>query len=86
MGQMNIKDEKLIAEARALAELLGISVTEAVRQAVEDRLARERAGREAEKRRKVAAIMAIAREASKLVPPGVTSDHSDLYDEHGAPL
>jgi hypothetical protein len=85
MGQMNIKDEKLIAEARARAELLGTSVPEAVRQAVEDRLACERTAREAERRRKVAALMAIAERASKLVPPGVTSDHSDFHDEHGAP-
>ena len=29
--------------------------------------------------------MAIADSASRLVPPGVTSDHADLYDEHGLP-
>jgi antitoxin VapB len=85
MGQMNIKDEALIAEARALAELLGTSVTEAVRRAVEDRLARERASRATAKQRKFEALMAISERASKLVPPGVTSDHSDMYDEHGLP-
>ncbi|WP_149540907.1 type II toxin-antitoxin system VapB family antitoxin [Siccirubricoccus phaeus] len=85
MGQMNIKDEKLIAGARALAELLGTSVTEAVRQAVEEKLAREQAGREAERQRRYEAIMAIAKEASKLFPPGSSSDHSDLYDENGLP-
>jgi antitoxin VapB len=86
MGQMNIKDEKLIAGAKALAELLGTSVTEAMRQAVDDKLARERAGRDEERRRKVEALMAIAERASRLVPPGVTSDHGDLYDENGAPV
>jgi antitoxin VapB len=85
MGQMNIKDEALIAEARALAELLGTSVTEAVRRAVEDRLARERASRAAAKQRKFEALMAISERASKLFPPGSTSDHSDLYDENGLP-
>ncbi|MCO6418689.1 type II toxin-antitoxin system VapB family antitoxin [Siccirubricoccus sp. KC 17139] len=85
MGQMNLKDEKLIAEARALAELLGTSVTEAVRQAVEEKLAREQAGREERRRRKFEALMAISERASRLVPPGVTSDHSDLYDENGVP-
>ena len=82
MGQLNIKDEALIAEARRLAEQMGTTVTAALRAAVEEKLAR----REAERAAKVAALMTIAERASKLVPPGVTSDHSDLYDENGAPL
>jgi antitoxin VapB len=85
MGQMNIKDEAVIAEAKALAELLGTTATDAVRQAVHERLERERSRREAEQRRKFEAIMAIAERASKLFPPGTTSDHSDLYDENGLP-
>jgi antitoxin VapB len=85
MGQLNIKDEALIADARALAELLGTSTTDAVRRAVRERLAREQLNRDEEKRRRYERIMEIAREASKLVPPGITSDHSDLYDENGAP-
>ena len=86
MGQLNIKDEALIADAKALAELLGTSTTEAVRRAVQERLVRERIDRHAERKRRFDAVMAIAERASKLVPPGVTSDHSDLYDENGAPL
>jgi antitoxin VapB len=82
MGQLNIKDEALIADARRLAEQMGTTVTAALRAAVEEKLAR----REAEREAKFQAIMAIAERASKLVPPGVTSDHSDLYDENGAPL
>ncbi len=85
MGQLNIKDEAVIAEAKELAALLGTSATGAVREAVHDRLTREKAGRDEARRRKIADIMAIAEEASKLVPPGVTSDHSDLYDENGLP-
>jgi antitoxin VapB len=85
MGQMNIKDPALIAEAKALAELLGTSVTDAVRQAVTDRLARERAGRDAGRQRRLEALMAISERAGRLVPPGVTSDHADLYDENGLP-
>jgi antitoxin VapB len=81
MGQLNIKDEALIADAKRLAEQMGTTVTAALRAAVEEKLAR----REAEREAKFQAIMAIAREASKLVPPGVTSDHSDLYDENGLP-
>ena len=81
MGQLNIKDVALIADARRLAEQMGTTVTAALRAAVEEKLAR----REAEREAKFQAIMAIAERASKLVPPGVTSDHSDLYDENGAP-
>ena len=86
MGQLNIKDEALIAEAKALAELLGTSTTEAIRGRCCERLDREQLGREEAKRRRFERIMQFAHEASKLVPPGVTSDHSDLYDENGAPL
>ncbi len=85
MGQLNIKDEVLIAETKELADLLGTSATGAVREAVHERLMREKAQREERKKRKIAAIMAIAESAAKLVPPGVTSDHSDLYDENGLP-
>ena len=81
MGQLNIKDVALIAEAKELAAMLGTTATGAVREAVAEKLAREKAARQ----RKFEAIMAIAEEASKLVPPGVTSDHRDLYDEHGLP-
>ena len=85
MGQLNIKDDALIAEAKELAALLGTSATGAVRAAVTERLAREKAARDARKQRMFDDIMAIAERASKLVPPGVTSDHRDLYDENGLP-
>jgi antitoxin VapB len=85
MGQLNIKDEALIADAKALADLLGTSTTDAIRRAVNERLARERVGRDEEKRLRFERIMAIAKEASKLFPPGTSSDHSDLYDEDGLP-
>jgi antitoxin VapB len=85
MGQLNIKDEALIAEARALAELIGTSTTEAIRRAVHERLLRETSARDEERRRRFEAIMAISDRASKLFPSGSTSDHSDLYDENGLP-
>ena len=56
MGQLNIKDEALIADAKALAELLGTSTTNAVRRAVQERLARERMNRDEERRRRYDAI------------------------------
>jgi antitoxin VapB len=85
MGQLNIKDETLIAEAKALAELIGTSTTEAIRRAVHERLARETMARDAERRRRYEAIMEISERTAKLFPPGSTSDHSDLYDENGLP-
>ena len=85
MGQLNIKDETLIAEAKELAALLGTSTTAALREAVHARLEREKAGRAEERQRRFEALMAISERASKLVPPGVTSDHSYLYDEDGLP-
>ncbi len=85
MGQLNIKDDALIAEAKELAALLGTSATGAVREAVQERLAREKAARDARKQRMFEEIMAIAERSSKLFPPGSTSDHSDLYDENGLP-
>ncbi|MCA3340149.1 MAG: type II toxin-antitoxin system VapB family antitoxin [Roseomonas sp.] len=78
---MNIKDAALIAEAKELAALLRTTATGAVRAAVQEKLAATKEARA----RKVAAIMEIGERASKLVPPGTTSDHSDLYDEHGLP-
>jgi hypothetical protein len=86
MGQMNIKDEALIADAKELASLLGTSTTAALRAAVTERLAREKAARSAERDRRIAAILAIGERASRLVPEHLrTSDHSDLYDENGLP-
>ncbi|WP_431282023.1 type II toxin-antitoxin system VapB family antitoxin [Humitalea sp. 24SJ18S-53] len=81
MGQLNIKDEALIADARRLAERRGTSITAALREAVAAALAQDAAAREA----RVQAILEIGRAAGKLVPPGVTSDHSDMYDENGLP-
>lgn len=85
MGQLNIKDAALAEEAKALAQLLGSTTTEAVRRAVHDRLAAERARATATKQAKFDRIMAIAEAASKFSRPGATSDHRDLYDEHGLP-
>lgn len=79
---LNIKSDEVQRLVRELASETGENLTEAVRKSVEDRLARLRRERDvAEKIRRVDEILA------KLppVPPGVTSDHSDLYDEDGLP-
>jgi len=86
MGQLNIKDEALIADAKALAELLGTSTTGALREAVRDRLAREHAQRRRSDDRFVEELLALGRRTAALMPPHLrTSDHADLYDENGLP-
>ena len=85
MGQLNIKDQAVIADAKRLADLLRTTATGAVREALRERLHREMAAREEETQRRYDAIMQIAESTYGLFPPGTTSDHSDLYDEHGAP-
>lgn len=81
MGQLNIKDDEIIAKLRYLAERRMTSVTDVLRKIVDQATEREE-GRIAER---LAAIREITRESAKLVPPGTSSDHSYLYDEHGAP-
>jgi antitoxin VapB len=86
MGQLNIKDEALIADAKALAELLGTSTTGALRDAVSERLARLRAERRRADERFVEELLELGRQTAASLPPHLrTSDHSDLYDEHGLP-
>lgn len=87
MGQLNIKDQALIAEARALADEMGTSVTGVLREGVRalraERQRRDAAGREA----MFNDLMAIAARARALLPPHLRdSDHSDLYDENGLPV
>lgn len=81
MGQLNIKDDELIAKLKRLAERRSSSVVEVLRRMVDQEVTRD----EEEIARRLAAIREITRESAKLVPPGVTSDHSYLYDENGLP-
>jgi antitoxin VapB len=60
VGQLNIKDDTLVAEAKELAALLGTTATGAVREAVRERLERERRARDEAKQRKYEAILAAA--------------------------
>lgn len=79
---MNIKSDEAHALARRIASHTGESLTSAVVVALRERLDRiERERSVQEKIRRIDAILA------KLppVPPGVTSDHSDLYDDDGLP-
>ena len=86
MGQLNIKDEALIAEAKALAEEMGTSVTGVLREGVRALKAERQRRSTAEREALVRDLMEIAERSSRLIPPHLrTSDHSDLYDENGLP-
>lgn len=79
---MNIKSDEAHTLAKKIAGHTGESLTSAVVVALKERLERlERERNVQEKIRRIDAILA------KLppVPPGVTSDHTYLYDEMGLP-
>lgn len=79
---MNIKSEKAQRLARQLADATGQSMTAAVEQALEAELNRLRSEEDYAARK--ARIKEILRRSGP-TPPGVTSDHSDLYGDDGLP-
>ena len=86
---LNIKDEAVHAKAKRLAELTGRSITAAVSDAIDHRLAEVEGAREAEAARRLRAMKQVAREFRERLPAdhGATStDHAELlYDEDGLP-
>jgi antitoxin VapB len=79
---MNIKNPTVERLAKELAAETGESMTSAIQAALEEKLLRLRRERDvAEKIRQIDAVL----DSLPPVPPGATSDHSDLYDEDGLP-
>jgi antitoxin VapB len=79
---MNIKNPTVERLAREFAAETGETMTSAIQTALEERLERLRRERDvAERIRRIDEILA----RSGPTPQGVTSDHSDLYDEDGLP-
>jgi antitoxin VapB len=79
---LSIKNPKVERLAKELATETGKSMTSAIQNALEEKLQRVRRERDvAEKIRRIDALL----ESLPPVPAGVTSDHSDLYDENGLP-
>lgn len=79
---LNIKSERAHELARQLARETGLSMTAAIEKALEDQLMRIH--RHAERESRYQRIRAIV-DSLPPAPPGVTSDHSDLYDDDGLP-
>lgn len=79
---MNIKSERAQKLAKEVAAQTGESMTAAVENALQEKLDRLLRDRDfAERKRRVREIV----ESFGPVPEGITSDHSDLYDEWGLP-
>jgi hypothetical protein len=65
--------------------LTGESQTEVVRNAVKERLERERQSKPKDPEEIYRRLMALADKVSANKLPRASSDHSFLYDEYGAP-
>lgn len=78
---MNIKDPTIHAAAQRLARARGISMTEAVRQAIDEALERQRPVRDEAWVQRMLELARLVREASD--EPFLTDD--DLYDDMGLP-
>ena len=77
---MNIKSEKAQRLAKEVAAQTGETMTAAVENALQERLERLLRDKDfAERKRRVREIV----KGFGPIPEGMTSDHSDLYDEKG---
>ena len=79
MATMNIKDPEVRAAAVELARRRGVSMTEAIRQALDAALATERA----KKADLFAKVAEIQRRAALVEEPYLTDE--DMYDDDGLP-
>jgi antitoxin VapB len=77
MPVLNIKDPEVHALAVELAEHTGQTLTQAVKEALRDRLARERAAK-SDQRRRIARVLELGRRASS--PEQILG-----YDKFGVP-
>lgn len=88
--QLNIRSDEAHRLAAALAKRTNMSTTKVVETALRELDRRMPPGfpleltpeQEADHQ----AFMALAREAAKHLLPGATSDHGDMYDDHGLPV
>lgn len=79
---MNIESKRAQALAEELARRTGQSITAVVESALQEKLARvERTSNAEAKFQRIKQFV----EGLPPPPPGLTSDHSDLYDDDGLP-
>lgn len=82
---IQIRREDLAADIRALAELMKVSITEAVSAAVTKKLEEERQKAAAEKAERWKRVDELIAELQKLPRVGPMLTDDDLYDEYGLP-
>lgn len=82
---INVKNERVEADIRLLAEKLGVGLTEAIEAGVKAKLAELQALKDADIARRMAAIAEIQARVARYVPAGSSSNHDDLYDDDGLP-
>lgn len=86
MPDLNIKNPEAYRLVRELADATGESMTQAVTEAVRQRLERLRAAAAPGKEFDVEEILAMAREIGERFPPGyLKAAFDDLYGEDGLP-
>jgi antitoxin VapB len=79
---LNIKSDRVHTLAKRLAKATGKSMTAAIEEALDEKLAR--VTRRAERDAAIEDVLKRIRDLGP-APVGLTSDTSDLYDEEGMP-
>ena len=84
---LNIKNERVHELARELASKRHSTMTAVILEALENELEREQARSDAVGRMRIKAREEFFAhlDTMKELPEGYTSNHDDLYDEHGFP-
>jgi antitoxin VapB len=87
MGALNIKDVKVAAKARRLAELTGKSITEAVSEALDRSLRTVEHHVEVDREAREREVDEILKQFRAIVPPDSPAWDmlGDMYDENGLP-
>ena len=85
--QLNIRSDEAYEIASRIARQTGRSRADVVLAALL-RYAETKTGRKLTRKERafVDELMALARRSAAVAPAGMTSDHSNLYDEKGLPL
>jgi hypothetical protein len=82
---IQIRREDVVADIRALSELMGVSITDAVSQVVKDRLLSEQQIADKKRAERNKRADKILKQIRSLPRVGVPLTDDDLYDEYGLP-